>query len=845
MKSNIYQKIVSTVRYRILSLEEEVDILDEETLLISHVPGTTEIDQKKLILLRNVKSVLHDTLLSYYINFTSLCPSSTTSISEATKFHIQVLKLKEMEILISELFGQQSALNTFVGHDYNKYSRDFCVPDDMKLRLLSQVFPFEFEFDLLSDSSFFEFLLKIVNEYQVENHEELIKQLFERISIQKPKSFIYFFTADSPLYFCLAEHFLSSFVHNQMLHFEWDPLENFSIYQKCRLIATQGPLSCSIKPSLIELLKSAQGNNKILEIIKSTHSTNLRSNRSFYCRPFISRFNTKIWNFYNNKTSNITNSDFSENYNDNSKDYNNDDDDYMNSSNFNNNNFKGNGSSNNYSKPNKSDYNANKNIDDNGNNNDNSNNVYSNNDNSNNDNSNNSSNNNNNISHNRQFEEEFIKKSSSQSSICSEIEEEVVKIRREKEHFNYELPQLWHVSLDLKRLSLQTSPSFVLCVLSNSLIWLTNAITIDGNFVGADEILEFFVFALALSEPKHLPALCVFTERFLDRGLKDETKFSYLLTQLSGALTFIQQQLLRVPPFLIFPFKKPMERLRGRMRRVESDIVMRGFRIFAIPTFRKEKDELFPALLQYTGNEDDVAICSAFSFSVNSDEEGKSLMNDPKVQVFPLNMPYFEVIPTIYGSFLQLTDEYICRFQMIQIDNGNVDDTIEAINAISIIMKLLPKGNNYFNGNHIMKLGDLSVCFEIVNRKWESRMNKNFARYSCQSQIIDNDETVSSPPSSKNRNKKKKKNKNSEADIEKVDDVGSNRKFVIDKIMTQKLMLLVAEMQKSLAVIKNLPPRFIIDGVLNSWTWEIIREMFHLDNNDIITTNMFDELVPK
>ena len=50
MKSNIYQKIVSTVRYRILSLEEEVDILDEETLLISHVPGTTEIDQKKLIL---------------------------------------------------------------------------------------------------------------------------------------------------------------------------------------------------------------------------------------------------------------------------------------------------------------------------------------------------------------------------------------------------------------------------------------------------------------------------------------------------------------------------------------------------------------------------------------------------------------------------------------------------------------------------------------------------------------------------------------------------------------------------------------------------------------------------
>ena len=295
MRNNIYQKIVSTVRYRIISLEEEVDILDEEILLVSHVPGTTEIDQKKLMLLRNVKSVLHDTLLSYYTHFTSICPTTTASIQEATKFHIQVLKQKEIEILKCELFGQQSALNTFVGEDYNKYSRDFSVPDDMKLRLLAQVFPFEFEYDLLSDSSFFEFLLNIVDEYKAENHEELIKQLFERISIQKPKSITYFFTADTPLYFCLAEHFLSSFVHNQMLHYDWDPLENFSIYQKCRLIAAQGPLSCSIKPNLIELLKFAQGNDKILEIIKNIHNPKMYLDCSFYFRPFVSRFNSKVF----------------------------------------------------------------------------------------------------------------------------------------------------------------------------------------------------------------------------------------------------------------------------------------------------------------------------------------------------------------------------------------------------------------------------------------------------------------------------------------------------------------------------------------------------------------------
>ncbi|OHT13527.1 hypothetical protein TRFO_03256 [Tritrichomonas foetus] len=582
MKSNLFQTLVTTVRFRITSLESEIDILDTEIPLISKMPGTVESDQTKLILHRNIKAVLHDVLVSYLDHFISLCPKDSNSLKDVVKFHLQVFSKQDMNILIHELFGQQSALNTFVGKDYEKYSHDFDVPDDMQLRMLTQVFPYEFEYDLLTNPKFFTFLLKIVKSYSVNNHEDCIKKLFERISIEKPKTVVYFFTADNPLYFALAEHFLTSFVHDLMLHCEWDALENFAILEKCRLISAQGPLSCCVSEKTIEKLKNSEKIPKTMVDIEI--SSNLR------CL----------------------------------------------------------------------------------------------------------------------------------SSRISKIDETIFK--------NIDIPQIHHIVLDLKRLKYQTSPSFVLCVLANSLYWLTNAITTDGNVVGADEIFQLFVYSLAHSEPENLPALHFFVERFLDEGL-NETKFSYLLTQLRCALEFIQQKLLQVPPCLIFPFEKPVRRLAGRMVKHDS-IVLHGFKVYAFPTYRKEKENFFPALL-----------------------------------------------PTLNGSFLQLTEEYIEICQMILIDTGKYDSKIDDIEALSILMKFAANVKN-------PKLSEIENVFNISKKLWKFEGN----------------------------------------------------------ILNENIKIKVAEVQRALVVIGELPNNSPINGVLDFATNEILCKRFKLGENDKLTPDMFENI---
>jgi hypothetical protein len=208
--------------------------------------------RSQLILQCNVKAALHDVLFFYY----NAIRDQSIDDKHFFSFHLSVFAQRDFDVLIRELFGHQSALNTLVGPDYQKYTHDKNTTDDMHLRMLQFIFPYEFECQLLKTKSFFNCLLAAVSNYDISNHRAVIRDLYTEVSKIKPDHQLVFFTPDGPLFFAVAEHLLVSFVRSDMLRANWNVLEHFTVRQKCSLIAAQDIRAFGMNARLIDLIDS-------------------------------------------------------------------------------------------------------------------------------------------------------------------------------------------------------------------------------------------------------------------------------------------------------------------------------------------------------------------------------------------------------------------------------------------------------------------------------------------------------------------------------------------------------------------------------------------------------------
>jgi hypothetical protein len=258
--------------------------------------------------------------------------------------------------------------------------------------------------------------------------------------------------------------------------------------------------------------------------------------------------------------------------------------------------------------------------------------------------------------------------------------------------------ELHHIVLELRRLPVQVAPSSVLCVLANAIQMLTSALKLcAGRSVGADEIFQFFIFCLSMAKLPCLPALVSFVDTFIDDALR-ETKFDYYIEQLRSSLEFIDNRFMPVQPFVILPIQEPPPRLQSAMRLISSEPVsMKGFDVYAMPTWSPARFGLFPAMIRYTGTRN---FAKCYKFEVFDTSQ-----LDPGVKL--------DAIATLEGTFLQLTQERIEEYAMIQIDDGDFMSHIDDITAISAMMKMVGAGP-VLNPS----VGKLEKLFGHLSRIW-------------------------------------------------------------------------------------------------------------------------------
>lgn len=264
------------------------------------------------------------------------------------------------------------------------------------------------------------------------------------------------------------------------------------------------------------------------------------------------------------------------------------------------------------------------------------------------------------------------------------------------ENETIEIPGLHHVVLELRKMHLQCSPSAILFTLSNALNMLTNAVSIGGEMVGADEIFQFFVYSLSAAKVWCLPGLASFAEKFVDDALL-ETKFQYLITQLNCAVEFIEGRKLPMQPYLILPDVKLHGKLEENLEYADDEVfVLKRFCIYAYPTFSANCTEIFPGMIKYTGKLDDVARVRKYNL------KGSSIF-----------LSAFESVATLKGAIFPVKQEYVDENKMIKVDGGNMIESVDAINRFSTMMLM-------FTGEiRNPSTSKVAKAFTIVNGIWK------------------------------------------------------------------------------------------------------------------------------
>lgn len=549
--------LLDPVRDRMSRLEEEIAIMDEQLPWIGRAPGTTEPQRIQLMLLRNIKTALHDALHQYCIEMEKVAMAGAV-MHQIISCHLFVMKCPELDRRLRELYGQQSALSTQIGFDYQRVTNDDNESADKHLQMISLLYPYEFVVEILSNSEFVRLLLKTVSEYRVERHIKSITIIFNWIRKFRDRSAAakgnHFFAGKNPMWFLLAEQFVTFFISRKMMNADSSKLRNFSAAEKCALIAKEGAVECGVDKKLADKLKEWRNEEQT------------QSEDKEYLRPMESQ-----------------------------------------------------GSA-----------------------------VFS----------------------------ELL--------LMSDIEDE-------------QIPCLRHVVLELKKMAIQTSPSAVLSVLSNGILWLKAVIKgITGQDPGADETLPCFVYCLSLSKPQELPCLVTFVEKYVDEALK-ETLFHYYVEQLKSSLEFIEERLLPVQPFVMFPCIRVPRLLESHVELVSlKPITVRGFEVWAFPTYSSLTSEFFPAMIRYTGANIQAKV---YQYKVKD-----------RIPLCPgTNM---EPVPTLMGTFIQCRKETITKEGMIRIDNGDFPECEFQVNIISAMIQML--GGNIANPS----VNVLDRMGQVVKRMW-------------------------------------------------------------------------------------------------------------------------------
>lgn len=278
---NIGKFLLDTVKARIIALKNQISLIDKQLAILSSSTSINQINHFQFVLEKNLKLTTYNILIQYY-NSMSQLTLSAFQLQQVVSAHLFAMNQDQLQLLLQELYGHKQALATFLStkskcnsNSQTKHNDEPSIDDS--LNFILTIFPFEISVHLLSNSSFFSFLLKNVLNYNPQKHKNIVYSVFKKIedfikSHPLSEKSIYF-QHQNPLCYLLAEHFVSVFINKTSKN----SLRDFSTAEKCALIAQNGCQTCQLNMTLFEKIQSISSSSSTNQSTDETDdsSTNL------------------------------------------------------------------------------------------------------------------------------------------------------------------------------------------------------------------------------------------------------------------------------------------------------------------------------------------------------------------------------------------------------------------------------------------------------------------------------------------------------------------------------------------------------------------------------------------
>ena len=104
----------------------------------------------------------------------------------------------------------------------------------------------------------------------------------------------------------------------------------------------------------------------------------------------------------------------------------------------------------------------------------------------------------------------------------------------------------------------------------------------------------------------------------------------------------------------------------------DEKFVLRRFAVYAFPTYCKEPETIFPAMLKYTGDLLDTAIVRRYKVNVSA-----AFMGD------------FESVASLDGTIFPMSPDYIESHGMIKVNGGDMVQSDQLVSVFSALEKML------------------------------------------------------------------------------------------------------------------------------------------------------------
>lgn len=223
------------------------------------------------------------------------------------------------------------------------------------------------------------------------------------------------------------------------------------------------------------------------------------------------------------------------------------------------------------------------------------------------------------------------------------------------------VPGLRHVVLELRKIETQVTVSLAAYRLWRASDWLNNALSLDGEYVGADESFIFFVIMLCEADMTRLPMILRAMEKYIIQEFK-ESKVGYLLTRLRTAFDWIADHQVESADVVLLPMKRYNEHETVS----PAGVTVEGLAIYAVPTFVESEMRVWA---NFTGEHSDIATLYPYS-----------IPRSDQLSYFKLPEGYVPV----------LTPQLQKALHMIKVIGGDYEGSVESVNTVSNYMMFLP-----------------------------------------------------------------------------------------------------------------------------------------------------------